>query len=328
MLASSAGLRRSGVRTAKLGGQDLVIFRTAGGEVAVLDAHCPHLGAHLGHGGRVVGESIRCPFHGFRFSADGRCVATPYPGNPEFTGRIRVWPVRERNGFVLVYYSATGEPPVWEVPILDQAGWLTPKTHSLTLPAHPQETSENSVDLGHFAAVHGYSDVRLVGKVELDGPRLHSSYVALRKFPGLPRKLRDRLTLRLEFDVEVWGLGYSLVFIHLPQLGFSARFWVLSTHTDGEVVSLTLASSTERRPTLRGWRRFLPWALMSRILREFILRQAVQDVRQDGPIWANKIHRDPPRLVKGDGPIGPYRRYARQFYPAEQAQHSVSNLAS
>ena len=45
-------------------GQDLVAFRGDDGVARVLDAYCPHLGAHLGHGGVVEGASIRCPFHG------------------------------------------------------------------------------------------------------------------------------------------------------------------------------------------------------------------------------------------------------------------------
>src|SRR5690554_7382987 len=44
-------------------GRDYVLFRTESGALSLLDAFCPHLGAHLGYGGRVEGESIRCPFH-------------------------------------------------------------------------------------------------------------------------------------------------------------------------------------------------------------------------------------------------------------------------
>jgi hypothetical protein len=34
--------------------------------VRVFDAVCPHRGAHLGYGGRLVGAAIRCPFHAYR----------------------------------------------------------------------------------------------------------------------------------------------------------------------------------------------------------------------------------------------------------------------
>src|SRR5690349_11235672 len=58
-------------------GKDLVLFRTETGKLTLLDAHCPHLGAHLGHGGKVRGEVIECPFHAWQFGATGECVAVP-----------------------------------------------------------------------------------------------------------------------------------------------------------------------------------------------------------------------------------------------------------
>ena len=48
-------------------GRDLVFFRTARGAAVVLDAHCPHLGAHLGHGGELKDDKLVCPFHAWEF---------------------------------------------------------------------------------------------------------------------------------------------------------------------------------------------------------------------------------------------------------------------
>jgi phenylpropionate dioxygenase-like ring-hydroxylating dioxygenase large terminal subunit len=59
-------------------GEEIVIFRTESGKISVLDAYCTHLGAHLGHGGTVEGENIRCPFHGFCFDTKGDCTKTGY----------------------------------------------------------------------------------------------------------------------------------------------------------------------------------------------------------------------------------------------------------
>lgn len=56
-----------------------------------MDAYCPHLGAHLGIGGTVEGETLRCPFHAFRFDTGGVCVATGYGTKPPPTARARVW---------------------------------------------------------------------------------------------------------------------------------------------------------------------------------------------------------------------------------------------
>ena len=62
-------------------GKELVLFRTESGEARLLDAFCPHLGAHLGHGGKVKGEHIACPFHGWEFSGEGVCQHIPYAQN-------------------------------------------------------------------------------------------------------------------------------------------------------------------------------------------------------------------------------------------------------
>jgi nitrite reductase/ring-hydroxylating ferredoxin subunit len=63
-------------------GRDLVLFRGADGTPFVLDAYCPHLGAHLAAGGQVEDGCIRCPFHGWKFAGEtGRCVEVPYDEN-------------------------------------------------------------------------------------------------------------------------------------------------------------------------------------------------------------------------------------------------------
>ena len=60
-------------------GENLVVFRNSEGKARVLDAYCPHLGANLGIGGRVVGDCIECPFHGWQFDGqDGKCTRVPY----------------------------------------------------------------------------------------------------------------------------------------------------------------------------------------------------------------------------------------------------------
>ena len=62
------------VATRTFMGREIVLYRTMSGELHAAEAYCPHLGAHLGRGGKVRGETIECPFHTFRFSADGKCV--------------------------------------------------------------------------------------------------------------------------------------------------------------------------------------------------------------------------------------------------------------
>lgn len=79
VLAHSKELRKEKLLTRRLAGREIVLFRTASGALSAVDPHCPHMGAHFGHGGCVKGETIACPFHDFRLivmeSASQRATA-------------------------------------------------------------------------------------------------------------------------------------------------------------------------------------------------------------------------------------------------------------
>ncbi len=63
----------------RFAGENFVVFRDTKGMVHVLDAYCPHLGANLGIGGKVRGNCIECPFHGWQFDGhSGKCTTIPY----------------------------------------------------------------------------------------------------------------------------------------------------------------------------------------------------------------------------------------------------------
>ena len=95
--------------------QHLVAWRDETGEMHVQDAFCPHLGAHLGHGGKVEGCELRCPFHGWKFDAEGTNTDIPYSDRVNRKAQLRTYPVAERNGFVLAWYHPDDKPPSWDV---------------------------------------------------------------------------------------------------------------------------------------------------------------------------------------------------------------------
>jgi phenylpropionate dioxygenase-like ring-hydroxylating dioxygenase large terminal subunit len=90
-------------------GQPFVIFRSSG-KLFCLTDRCPHRFAPLSRG-RVIGETIECPYHGWRFDGTGRCRAIP--GLLEEVPNVVVPPhaVRESNGLIFVSpASPRGEP--------------------------------------------------------------------------------------------------------------------------------------------------------------------------------------------------------------------------
>lgn len=314
-VAFSYELTRGRVLTRRLAGEEIVVWRAADGTVAATAPTCPHLGAHLGLG-RVHGDTVRCPFHGFTFDAAGRCTGTGTDAAPPAGLGIRAWPARERNGAVLVWHHPDGTPPRFEVPELDPL----PLSHldrtttaCFELDGHPVATSENSVDLSHLAVVHHYTDVMMVEPFRAEGQVASASYSMTRPV-GVPgdgrvRALR-RVTTHVRFDTRLFGLGVSLVEAAIPRFGVRTRQLVLATPVAPGRIELRLSMQVVHD----GGR---ARRTAERIGVRFAARSFAHDVRQDLPIWGTQRYVPRPALAHGDGPIVPYRRWAQQFLEPE-----------
>jgi nitrite reductase/ring-hydroxylating ferredoxin subunit len=313
-VAFSEELNVGGVLARTVAERDLVIFRTASGVACAFDAYCPHLGAHLGIGGKVVGETLRCPFHAFRYDTAGVCVATGYGTKPPPTARARVWPLREVNGVIFVYHDSLDRPPAWELPALETAGWTSLIHRVFDLHDHAQETVENSVDLGHFAIVHGYSEMTVRSEPTIDGAHFQTVYSASRPMPVVGR---FGPKVRFDFTIDLYGLGCSIVTIGVPSYGVTARLFVLATPTVKERINLALALSLreiEDVAQVHPLARLMPRQPLQALIARIIHQSVVHDARQDFVIWEHKRYTEPPALAQGDGPIGKFRLWARQFY--------------
>lgn len=296
-------------------GEEVVVFRTESGALSIVQAYCPHLGAHLGRGGRVHEESIECPFHAFRFDTQGACVYVPYGTKPPPKAVLKTWPSAERDGVVLVWNGIGGEGPTFAPPDHPTEGWSEVVTHEFHLRSHPQETTENSVDIGHLGVVHGYRDVGMIEPLETDGAYLTAKYGMTRDNPFVP----FAPDVRSQFRVHVHGLGVSIVDVEVEQLGFRFRFYILPQPEDGEMIRLRIGVRMHQDHVLS---RKLPFVgpLVDALIRPLVQRSALaglrHDVSQDFDIWENKVYVAPPILAKGDGPVGPYRSWCKQFYRA------------
>jgi phenylpropionate dioxygenase-like ring-hydroxylating dioxygenase large terminal subunit len=111
LAALSEELGASAVLSLQRWGRALVLFRNQAGQAHLLAAHCPHLGAHLGHGGRVSGEQLVCPFHGWEFEGGGRCARIPYADRVPARASLRAWPLLERDGLLMAWFDPSGGPP-------------------------------------------------------------------------------------------------------------------------------------------------------------------------------------------------------------------------
>lgn len=299
-------------------GEDIVAWCDQNGRVCVAEAYCPHLGAYLGPdgGGAVSNGLLVCPFHGFEFDASGQCVATPY-ADPPRTARLRVFETRDIAGLIFAWWGISGRAPQWALPAdaLEQDGWSDLEISTTRFPGHPQDTTENSVDLGHLNYVHGYDEVGRAEKLLVDGHLLTSrfKFTSVRKIAGIAT-----LTFDIAADTTVAGLGYSFVDIHEQSIGMYMRLWVLATPVDGTLIDMTLVSQVREIRKPKRWLvglGFLPTRMRAPVMNKFMALQQRSDVQQDVVIWSRLRYQSRPRLCRSDGEIMPFRAYCAQFYP-------------
>jgi cholesterol 7-desaturase len=306
-LAYSRELPAGAVVTKRFMGQDVVLYRTMGGILRAVSAHCPHLGAHLGAGGRVEGEHLVCPFHRFAFDAEGSCTSTP--NGAVLRAKLGQFPVRERNKIVYVWHGHDSSEPSWELPAIPEDRFASTAFWSALLPSHPQEIMENLVDYRHFLVVHGIP-VNEVAPPAEEGPllRVHLR-AAFRVFSGLATGTVDQ-------PVVSAGLGQAVSEGAVRWAGINYGLWIMPTPIEPWQTRLHLvvaATAAVPRTGLPRLRQAVTKA-WSAIVTQALLRAFLHVERQDVPIWTYKRYQPRPMLAPGDQAIGRYRRWARQFY--------------
>lgn len=311
----SEQLQKGGVVSKVFCGQEVVLYRGNSGKASMLDAYCSHMGAHFGHGGKVEGELLRCPFHGFCFDTDGECVKTSYGTKPSPRTWVVSHHIKEMHGVILGYFHPEGKKPEWHIPDLNTDEWTPLVFKEWELDSHPQETAENSVDLGHFLEVHNYSDTSVIKPFNTEGPYMNARYGATRN-AGMGKKANGK-PISLEFEIYKWGFGYSAVEAHIKDLGMVTRQFVFPTPVDGDKISLRIAMSIKKiedKKKINPMLALFPEELLRKLILKFSFKSYQSDVMQDFKIWNNKTYVHPPALAKGDGPVMQFRKWAEQFY--------------
>lgn len=296
-VAASTDLGVGDVRPLSYLGRDLVLFRGDDGTARVFDAYCPHLGAHLGVGGRVCGDGLACPFHGWRFGADGGLVGVPGLERPP-RAAARAWEVCERNGRVFVWHHVEGAPPNFDVIVYrrDEDRWTPWRATSYQVRVHVQDLTENIIDRSHFATVHDMAppeveqfDVRFAGASMIVEQRLRVTAVAEAGF---------------EVATTTTTCGPGIVAVEVSQDPIEMLTYITQTPIDDELTEITLCFSMKRLEDEAAT------ASISELNDRITNLQFTQDV----PIWEHKAYRERPMLTAVDGPVAKYRRWFRQFY--------------
>lgn len=282
VVAESDDLAPGEVRALYYFGKDLVLFRTEDGTPRVLDAHCPHLGAHRAVGGRVEGDCLRCPFHGWKFDGEsGDCVEIPYGDMKAIPSKAhgRSYPTLERNHMIWAWHHSKGGEPFYEVPEVPEFhddAWTPILVRDFEIQVAAQDMAENNVDFSHFRFVHG-SDV-----IPEDEFVTEATYKRATGMDGA-------------FVREGYGLGLGVLRVRdyvtflssttpIDEGSVHVRWVFTSPRANGEEAAMMAADSF------------------------------CAGVSQDIPIWENKIYQDPPVITRVEKLILEHRRWSEQFY--------------
>jgi len=142
----------------KVMGEELLIYRGESGKVALTQLRCAHRSLALDYG-RVEGDNIRCPYHGWLYAANGQCLAQPAePEGSGFKDKVKLlsYQVQEYSGLVFGYMGP-GEAPV--LPLFDVLRMEDGVKGVQTRIMHCNWFNhvENIVDVSHLAWLHGYA---------------------------------------------------------------------------------------------------------------------------------------------------------------------------
>lgn len=290
---------------------ELVLFRTESGIARVLDAYCPHMGAHLGYGIRdqagggssVVGESIVCPFHGWAYDGDGICTDVPYAKNlPPKVGRgeqvISSWHVREHNQVIWVWYHPDGIAPLFEPEIIPEAApdnndWGKLNLRGWDIGTHMQEIGENAVDPAHFLYVHGTQNIPTPDIMEFDGVSRSGRLISIMSTPRgeIRGVIANRNQGPGQATVRFSGICETVLMANLTPIdkeNSRAFYAFIQKKVDGvEPVGGVGAA---------------------------IIADICKQMEEDKIIWTHKKYFDKPMLCDNDGPFAKFRKWYAQFY--------------
>jgi 5,5'-dehydrodivanillate O-demethylase len=224
-VAAAAQMVGRWTKRVRILGEDLVLFRDRSGKLGLIGEFCPHRRASLAYG-IPTEDGIRCPYHGWKFDAAGRCLEQPNePAGSSFKEKIATagYPVEELGGLIWGYL---GPLPAPLVPRLD--GFVAENAIRTVATTRVQcnwaQIMENSVDPVHTEWLHGklYEFIKEKENVTVAIGRHHAK-IAFDEFEyGI---IKRRLMEGQSEDSADWQVGHPIVFPTTLAFGSGEATW-------------------------------------------------------------------------------------------------------
>ena len=240
-MAAAEDMKNAWTRRVRLLGEDLVLFKDRQGRLGLIAEQCPHRRASFAFG-IPTQDGIRCPYHGWEYSAQGKCLNQPNePDNCAFRDKVATdaYPVQELGGVLFAYMGPLPAPllPRFDGFVVEGAIRMLGR---VVLPVNWLQIMENSLDPIHTEWLHGHQHEF---QKEQEGIKVaisaHHLKIDFKEFEfGITK---HRLLEGHSEGDDDWKVGHPIVFPNMLAVGngdeksryyaFQIRVPVDDTHT-------------------------------------------------------------------------------------------------
>jgi phenylpropionate dioxygenase-like ring-hydroxylating dioxygenase large terminal subunit len=334
-LAPFSEFKKDEIRSFKFLGHDIIAFKTGDDSITVMDAYCPHLGAHLGRdakgrNNRLKNGCVECPYHHLTFDAEGTCVkGASHASVPK--AKVFTWETEIVEGLVFVYHHKDKLPSTWKVSefFRPEGTWSRPyMSYQGVHPIHPQDAAENSVDTLHFRTLHQFDQVDQITEAVADRQHFYQT-LHIGKMGILPKFMRNVPIYSVVKEAAV-GVGFPMAHNRFHPIGLQVNHLVFLTPIDETSTNFwfyfQVSFSDVKVPRfLRRQKERLDRHLNEHVKRavDRAVHRAAYTVlspmfvfinSQDLDIWSTKSYCEKPIVLGDDGNIHLFRKWCKQFY--------------
>lgn len=144
------------LKSLKILGENIVFYRTEGGQPVGLEDACPHRKLPLSKG-YLKGDTVECGYHGLTFSCSGACVDAATQERIPTGAKVRSYPVADKWGLVWIWMGApemADVDSIIEIENFDNAQWRITGGDALTCACNYLYLTDNLLDPSHVGWVH------------------------------------------------------------------------------------------------------------------------------------------------------------------------------
>lgn len=216
-------LEQEPVQKVRLFGENLTLFRKAGGGYGLIGERCPHRCLSMEFG--IPDErGLRCPYHGWLFDESGHCLEQPFedrsaPGSHyKDKTPILAYPVQELGGLIFAYLGPAPAPllPRWDMLAREDKDTIV-EIHEL--PCNWLQCMDNAADPVHFEYLHAELGNYTLKKQGKPPAMVRTDHVKI-EFDVFEYGIMKRRLLKGEPETaDDWTTGHPLLFPNILAVG-------------------------------------------------------------------------------------------------------------